>query len=35
LKHSEKKMGLITGLEEGTSDYEDAIDVLGRVLAQA
>jgi len=26
-------MGLITGLEEGTSDYEDAIDVLGRILA--
>jgi hypothetical protein len=33
LEHSEKQMGLITRLEEGTSDYEDAIDVLRRVLA--
>jgi hypothetical protein len=34
LEHSEKEIGVITGLEEGTGDDKDAIDVLVGVLAK-
>jgi hypothetical protein len=34
LEHSEKQIGVITGLEEGTGDDKDTIDVLVWVLAK-